>query len=872
MNVKKWGKTIGRFLLSSGLGIGFLLSGGMAWTQEQTALPPNVILATEGKAVLSVKIPEKAGRQVKQAAEELCRILNEISGARFELVPVGKAEQAQGIYVGTAQALTSVWKELENGELPELDSQNPFRREEYHIETRSNGVWLIGATPLAVQHAVWDFLEGLGYRQYFPGELWEIIPSQPELTVARRETRTPDYHSRRIWFSTAKGWDHRLPAFQDWCRKNRIGEGFRLATGQAYQRILQSNRKVFEEHPDFYAEVKGERADRGTATKFNIANPELRKFVGEFALQFFEKHPNADSLSLEPSHGGGWCESPQSRAFGRATDQALFLANSVAEKIHEVYGEDKYIGLVAYHDHSQAPLKQEVHPNVIVSVATSFIRGGLTFDELVERWKEKGLNRWGVRDYFSVNAWDRDLPGRPLSSNLPQLAHKIAHYHQLGARFYSAQSGDNWGPNGLTHYIAAKMLWDVGEAEHYEEWLEDFLKHGFGPAEQPMRRFYREIHHLNGRPLLSEDLIGQLYRDLQEASRLAKEDPKVLSRIHRLVLYVRYVELYQDYANATGEERQQTFETLIRYAWSIRESSMIQTLDLYRDLVRRDKAVSIPKGAEWNGEETENPWKQASMPDTEQIQVMLEEGVKRNQLKGFEPREFSEQLIPAAKALQWEAGQYPALDESRLVLRGNRTFYVWADQAPAEFHFKATAGKLGAAGTRTELRLYAVTKKKEQPVDEVSFPNNQETHELVLKSESEGLHKVVIRDFGALTTLSWDSEMKVTLVETKETSTRQHGQTSHYFYVPVGTSVVGGFGGGQGQIFDSQGTQRLDFSKDIIGQGYFRIEVPEGEDGKLWTIRDHEGPRILLTVPSYFASAPESLLLPEEVVAADSQR
>lgn len=845
------------------------MAGKEAAGQKLADLPHEVLLATEGNAMLPVRIADKAGRQVKQAAEDLCRILNEISGAGFQLVTVSEESGEPGIYVGTARELQHAWREHGNGELPELDPRNPFRREEYHIETRQNGVWLIGTTSLAVQHAVWDFLEGLGYRQYFPGDLWEVIPEQSELTVARRETRAPDYHSRRIWFSTAKEWDYNLPAFQDWCRKNRLGEGFRLATGQAYQRILQSNRRVFEENPDFYAEVKGERADRGTATKFNVAHPELRKFVGEFALQFFEKHPNADSLSLEPSHGGGWCESPASRAFGRATDQALFLANSVAEKVREVYGENKYIGLVAYHDHSQAPLKQEVHPNVIVSVATSFIRGGLTFDELIERWKKKGLKKWGVRDYLSVNAWDRDLPGRPISSNLPQLAHNIVHYHQLGARFYSAQSGDNWGPNGLTHYVAAKSLWDVGGAERYEEWLEDFVKRCFEPAGQPMRRFYREIHHLNGRPLLSEDLIGQLYRYLQEATRLAHEHPEVIARIHRLVLYVRYVELYQDYANAAGEERQQAFETLIRYAWSIRESHMIQTLDLYRDLVRRDKAVSIPKGAEWNSEESENPWKQASLPDAGQIGVILEEGVKRNQLKGFEAREFSEQLVPASVTLQWDAGEYPSLGDPGLVLRGNRTFYVWAENAPAEFHFQASAGKLGAADARTELQLYAVEQGREQPVDEVSFPNNQQTHDLVLTSESQGLHVIQIRDFGALTTLTWDSGLKVTQVETREISTRQHGRASSYFYVPRGTPVVGGFGGGRGKVFDSQGTQRLDFARDIVGQGYFCIEVPEGEDGKLWTIRDHEGPRILLTVPSYFASEPEALLLPEEVVEAD---
>ncbi len=28
----------------------------------------------------------------------------------------------------------------------------------------------------------------------------------------------------------------------------------------------------------------------------------------------------------------------------------------------------------------------------------------------------------------------------------------------------SAESSDNWGPNGLGYYPAARMLWDVDEA------------------------------------------------------------------------------------------------------------------------------------------------------------------------------------------------------------------------------------------------------------------------------------------------------------------------------------------------------------------------------------------------------------------------
>ena len=46
--------------------------------------------------------------------------------------------------------------------------RNPFNREEYCLRSSASGLWLLGATDLAVQHAVWDCLFRLGHRQFFP--------------------------------------------------------------------------------------------------------------------------------------------------------------------------------------------------------------------------------------------------------------------------------------------------------------------------------------------------------------------------------------------------------------------------------------------------------------------------------------------------------------------------------------------------------------------------------------------------------------------------------------------------------------------------------------------------------------------------------
>ena len=56
----------------------------------------------------------------------------------------------------------------------------------------------------------------------------------------------------------------------------------------------------------------------------------------------------------------------------------------------------------------------------------------------------------------------------------------------------------------------------------------------------------------------------------------------------------------------------------------------------------------------------------------------------------------------------------------------------------------------------------------------------------------------------------------------------------------------------------------LDFKK--VPSDYVSIEVPEGQDARLWSVRKLAGKFRLLTVPPYAAGSAEDLLLPAEVV------
>jgi len=834
--------------------LGVFLMTGSGCVQAESAR-----LAGGGQALMPIIVAPDASETVRAAAADLAEYLGRIAGAQFE---VTEGDGSSGIVLGTAAQFPA----LAAG--AEFAPGDALRREEYLLRSTDSGVVLIGATDIAVEHAAWDLLYRLDYRQYFPGERWEVVPATPELSIDVDDREAPAYHARRIWYGYGP-WDYSAEPYARWCLRNRARSGMELSTGHSYGGIIRANREAFAAHPEYYALIDGERRLAGVVDgsgniKFCISNPGLRDLVVQHALRFFEDNPDADSISMDPSDGGGWCECEPCAQMGSISTRVLTLANQVAEAITERFG-DKYVGMYAYGFHSPPPTIR-VHPHVIVSVATSFIRGGFTLDQLIEGWQAQGATL-GIREYLGVNVWDRDLPGRARGSDLDYVTTTIPRFHEQGARFYSAESSDNWGPNGLGYFIAARTLWDLEEAGRREELVARFLEDCFGPTVEPMRTYYGLIDGANN-PLLSQDLLGRMYGALAEARAAAAGDEAVLGRINDLVLYTRYVELYLGYSTAQGEARQGAFEALIRHAYRMRETMMVHTKALYRDLVNRDRAISIPEGAEWSAPEETNPWKDSTPFSDAELAALVTAGIAANPVVDITAVSFSEELVPAA-ALEL-AGPVAGTISERA--RGANVRYLWVDEAPAEIELRVTGGLIAHYRDRGNVRfaLYADAEATLEPVaTDDSVPPDGEERTVILRTPHAGLHRIEWNDGSDQTAITWPEGMPVTVRSDLEQPGRLYSRWTMVFYVPKGTTEVGGYATNtSGALVDADGQVALDFG-EMDGPGYFKVPVPAGQDGRLWGLRDCQGDRMLMTVPPYLAPTAETLLLPREVVETD---
>ena len=811
-------------------------------------------LAKDGGALLKITIAGNASRETRAVADEFAGYLSQISGAQFA---VETGDGASGIVLGLPEDFPSLPFEVAFG-------KSAYDREKYLLRSTDTGLYLLGASDMAVSNAVWDVLHRLGYRQFFPGDTWEIVPEIADLHIAIDEFQEPSFYARRIWYNWGL-WEYNDIPYRDWCRRNRARQGFYLDIGHSYDSIIRVYREEFDNHPEYFALIDGKRSTNRDDQKFCISNPGLQAVVVDYAVSAFKRNPRLDSVSLDPSDGYGWCECEECAKIGKPSNRVVLLAQKALEALEEIGLGEKVIGFLAYNQHGTPPDNIRVPQGAIPCVTTAFQSGELTFDQLIAGWQAQGAEQIGVYDYLSVVVWDWNMPRSMSASNPEGLARFLPHIHEKGARFYDAESGDCWGPAGLGYYFAARVLWDVGEAEKLADITEDFLDKSFGPAAEPMREFYRLLNfdHQQKRPL--SDMVGRLYRQIAAARQLTA-DPKILRRLDDLTLYVRHAELYGIYTMGKAPK-----DDVTRHVYRMRETMMVHSYGFLCQFIgvgaTRDPANPLFNNTPYSAEE---------------IAAFLAQGIANNMPidSGFDGVAFSKNLVPAAARLNFPETPPGYIPTESME---HQEYYVYLPEGGGNVDFKITVQPLWK-GRPPKISLYSPLEvRPEVPVDEAGgYPIDGQPYDVLLKSPFGGLHTVIVMNGGDYARVAWPEGFLVTAESDSDSAhvqTHFRGNWTLYCYVPKGTRQIGGWAQrtanwaprNRGKILDPEGNARFDFGEMEGDAGWFLVDVPEGMDGKLWKFEDNNGMRFLMTVPPYLARSGAELLLPEEVIEKDAE-
>lgn len=523
------------------------------------AIADDLVLVADGQARAVIV----AAEQDEASAAELQTYLAKMSGA--ELPIVAAADAGPRIVLGGMAAETLADFNLG------LDG--------YVIRREGEIIHLAGSTPTGTRNAVYRFLDRLGVRWYFPGELGEVVPARPNITLGDlAEVSRPDFLHRSIWPSlAARGMSEQDRAeWYRWLRRNLYG-GVPVHIGHNFHSIAPAG-EHFAEHPEWYA-LRGGR--REPSCQLCTSNPEVIAHAVEMARRHFDADPAQTMFSLSPDDNVCFCHCPDCDALDppefRGTDtgkgrRLLIFANQVAERLQQTH-PGKNVAFYAYWGAVEAPTDIEAHPNVIVF----FTPIGMAFNYPLQDPRSptnRTHNRWylgwnrivqqmGIRHYYNFSSilW---IPWRVLTDEL-------RYEYQHNARYLNAELIADAEGSRLSYWILARVLWDT-DAD-IDALFDDYITGLYGVAADPMRRYYTRLTEAwsygpqelrawgsleRQRPflrILTPQVLSACRADLRKARYLARDDAVVTARIRISQAWLNYMSAWRTYAaRVLGEE------------------------------------------------------------------------------------------------------------------------------------------------------------------------------------------------------------------------------------------------------------------------------------------------------------------------------
>jgi formylglycine-generating enzyme required for sulfatase activity len=527
---------------------------------------PELQLASAGKALYNIVLPQQATPQEEKAAADLAHWLLEMTEADFAVLNEGPDVKSDGpaVSIGHTALAADAGLAVQTRDLED---------EGYAIHVVDGNLVLQGGKTRGIINAVYALLEeDLGCRWYARNTA--TIPRRPELSF-RPVPRTfaPVFTERRDpYYSDCldADWQLRNRAASIWVQIPEEWGGYPKYFGGLGGLCHTFNQRMppdefFELHPEYYSEQGGTRTPR----QLCMTHPEVKRIVVERILDGLEKTPGARLADFSPNDGGTVCECAPCKeindAEGTNMGALLMFVNTIADAVKAPYPNVK-VTTLAYMDTFMPPKTITPRDNVLIWLAadshnwrTPLLHVWETqrFQTALKSWSDVGANLviWEYPiDYFN---WLSPMP------NMPVVTENMRFYAKHGVKGIFLQGTDNPSHgvdrSFLRAWVWAKQMWDL--SLDTRALVRDFNYGYYGKAAQPMQAYddrlwdLWETHHEEFRTTPGWDLQGDALaklldstfiesglRLIAQAEALAREDQELLDRVQVAKLPLLYLE------------------------------------------------------------------------------------------------------------------------------------------------------------------------------------------------------------------------------------------------------------------------------------------------------------------------------------------
>ena len=448
---------------------------------------------------LTVTIPTTPGAAIRNAAEELSKYLTAMCG---DYVPVVESPAA-----------------VDEGFVLALDKS--LAPDALSVSVKDGLVTLRGGNGRGVLYAAYRLLEHLGCRFY--AEDTEVIPVMSAEDMAEKLTdglcvseASPFEFRDLYWTCTYR---------PDMAVKLRINAGMAGKgthkrdipapwggdIGYAGPHFVHTFEKLipaeeyFEDHPEYFSMIDGERTCKHLYSQLCLSNPEVLDIVIDCVKGWLRDNPDAQIVSVSQNDSfviNSYCTCPACAAVdaeeGAPSGSLIRFVNKVAEAVEHDF---PYVAVdtLAYQYSTTPPRLTKPRHNVMVRMCT----GGCSSHPIescernagtkacIEGWS-KICDRLYIWDYTTDFA--QYLVPYPNLNTLQLNAQFFKHHNVKGVFEQGNYTEGKSGEFGeLRAYMLAKLLWNPDETPDVEGFMEAYYGGGAPYVQQYLNYIHSKV-------------------------------------------------------------------------------------------------------------------------------------------------------------------------------------------------------------------------------------------------------------------------------------------------------------------------------------------------------------------------------------------
>jgi len=458
-----------------------------------------VTLVDKGQARATIVTPDAPSEAEALAAERLQYYLREISGATLKVVPEAEAPAGNKVFVGRTQAGTRVREELAVRQPPAEASLTVVAED---------AVFIVGVDDPGTIHATYFLMEDLGCRWYFPAAWGTVIPRRKKVVLPNGTTYQAPHFAMRaglMGYNLGRDEDPEWGA-AEWGRGNHLGGWRWWGSGHSYQYLVQPL-KYFEQHPEYFAEVNGQRQ----TSQLCVTNEDVRDIALQTVRRVLGRAVPVKLICVSPNDGHGFCHCTNCRKLisegGGYADQIVDFANHVARGIRPA-DPDRLVTFYADYHSVGVPRSVRPEPNLcfwIVQWAQDQFHG-VTDDTKMGR----SLRDWSqFENPIIVYTYYGSYGSFSFWPQVHAIRRDIPYYKARGVVGLYSETHQHWATQHLNFIVFPRLLWNV--ETDVDALIDEFCRLFYGPAAPSMRAYYDllETTAQNGPPQyhLNSDIV-----------------------------------------------------------------------------------------------------------------------------------------------------------------------------------------------------------------------------------------------------------------------------------------------------------------------------------------------------------------------------